>query len=70
MLRLITAATTTSLKSYQLPFQNAEMVVAYILNSSNKTSGATSRRSFDTHCSMSFAVLFLSDLVLSASRHQ
>ncbi|EPB90631.1 hypothetical protein HMPREF1544_02541 [Mucor circinelloides 1006PhL] len=57
--------TTASLKSYQLPFLNTELVV-YILNSTSKTFGAISRF-FDTLCSMSFAVLFLSGLVLPTS---
>ncbi|EPB85217.1 hypothetical protein HMPREF1544_07972 [Mucor circinelloides 1006PhL] len=41
-------------------------MVVYILNSSSKISGAISR-CFDTLCSMSFAMLFLPGLVLSAS---
>ncbi|KAL9536616.1 hypothetical protein PS6_011846, partial [Mucor atramentarius] len=62
------ATTTASLKYYQLSFLNTEMV-AYILNSSSKTSSAVSR-CFDTICSMSFAMLFLSGLVvLSTTSH-
>ncbi|EPB85401.1 hypothetical protein HMPREF1544_07772, partial [Mucor circinelloides 1006PhL] len=54
---IATTTTTVSLKSYQLPFLNTEVVV-YILNST-KSSGAISR-CFDTPlCSMSFATLFL-----------
>ncbi|EPB82283.1 hypothetical protein HMPREF1544_10963 [Mucor circinelloides 1006PhL] len=57
---ITTTTITASLKSYQLPF-----ISEY--DSSSKTSGAISR-CFDILCSsMTFAMLFLSGLVLSAS---
>ncbi|KAL9549839.1 hypothetical protein PS6_005847 [Mucor atramentarius] len=65
MLRLITATTTTSLKSYQLPFQNAEMVQSAIHNLS-KTSSAVLVR-FGVTCKSSLVQCISGGLVLSAS---
>ncbi|KAL9545469.1 hypothetical protein PS6_008199 [Mucor atramentarius] len=65
-----TTTTTASLKSYQLSFLNTEMVV-YIILDSSKAFCAIFRCFFDiiTLYNMSFAMLFLSGSVLSATSH-